>query len=161
MLRKHISAETALQRLEALCARAEHCQHELSEKLRRWGVSSSDAGKILDSLEKRKFFSDSRFAEAYARDKLLYSEWGRMKIVMGLRAKRVGTDEIDNALEALDPEEYKRVAIRCLRSKARSIKEGYTYEGRTKLYRAGLQRGFESQLVAEIVKDSATWPQQD
>ena len=80
---------------------------------------------------------------------------------MGLRAKRVGTDEIDNAIEALDPEEYKRVAIRCLRSKARCIKEGYTYEGRTKLYRAGLQRGFESQLVAGIVKDSATWPHQD
>lgn len=161
MLRKQISAETALRRLETLCARAEHCRHELNEKLRGWGLSISDTERILESLEKRKFFDDNRFAEAYARDKLLYSGWGRMKIVLGLRAKRIGSDDINDALDGIDPEEYERVAIGFLRGKARSVKEGFTYEGRTKLYRAGLQRGFESQLVARIVKDSATWPQQD
>ena len=53
--RKQISAENALMRLEALCARSEHCEWELREKLRGWNVAVSEVDGILASLAKHRF----------------------------------------------------------------------------------------------------------
>jgi len=157
MLNKRISEATALQRLETLCVRGEHCRHELQEKLRRWGFFPAESESILESLGKRRFFDDRRYAAAFVRDKLLYNKWGKLKISISLRAKRINPDIISEALEEIDPEEYERIAREFLYARAKSIKEGFTYEGRTKLYRAGLSRGFDPQLVAGIVKNPSTW----
>lgn len=157
MLKKRISEETARQRLETLCVRGEHCRFELGEKLRRWGFFPSEAEKILDGLEERRFVDDRRFAASFVRDKLLYNHWGRLKISIALRGKRIPSGVIAEALDGIDNEEYERVAESFLRSKARGIKEGYSYEGRNKLYRAGLSRGFESAIVARYVKLRSTW----
>lgn len=161
MVRKQISKDQAIQRLETLCVRGEQCRFDLQEKLRRWGIFQSEIDGILDSLEDRNFFSDARFASAFAHDKLLFNRWGRMKIVMALRAKRIASNFIDDALEAIEDEEYERVLRDFLVAKARSIKEGFSYEGRTKLYRAAIARGFESQLAAKVVKDPAIWPRRE
>ena len=157
--RQTISKENALSRLEELCARGERCTGELAEKLRRWGVLSTDAQEIIASLKERRFVDDSRFASAYVRDKLRYGRWGKRKIYLGLMAKRIDSAMISAALDEIDEEEYVKTAREFLTAKARSVKEGYTYEGRTRLYRAGLSRGFESSVVAPIVKDPAIWPE--
>ncbi len=160
-LKKKISEATALQKLESLCAAGEHCRNELHEKLRKWGMSSEESERILESLEERRFFDDSRFASAFVRDKLLYNKWGRMKIMLALKAKRLDSRITHEALDEIDEDEYRRIARELLTTKARTIKEGNTYEGRTRLYRAGISRGFEPSLVADIVKDHATWPEKE
>jgi|InofroStandDraft_1065614.scaffolds.fasta_scaffold01034_32 regulatory protein len=159
--KKKLTEEMALQRLESLCAGGEHCRHELSEKLRKWGMFPDESERILDSLERRRFFDDSRFASAFVRDKLLYNKWGRMKIVMALKAKRVDTTLIDEAFDEIDNDDYREIVRDFLSARARTIKAGFTYEGRTKLYRAGLSRGFESSIVSGLVKDPATWGEQE
>lgn len=155
--KQKISEDVAVQRLESLCVRGEHCRYELEEKLRGWGFFPDESEAILESLEKRRFFDDSRFAAAFVRDKVLYNRWGRIKINMALRSKRIDSSIIDEAFDEIDEDEYRNAARTFLSAKARSIKEGNTYEGRTKLYRSGLTRGFESQIVTAIVKDPVTW----
>jgi regulatory protein len=154
---RKITKRIATQRLENMCVRGEHCRYELQEKLRTWGIFPVDAEAILESLESRRFFDDHRFAAAFVRDKLLYNKWGQLKIIIGLKAKRIDPDIIQEAIDEIDPDEYSRIAREFLTAKAKTIKQGYTYEGRTKLYRAGLSRGFASQIVAPIVKDPSTW----
>lgn len=159
--KKIISEENALLRLESLCVAGEHCRYELSEKLYKWGLSTDASQRILESLEDRKFFNDRRFASAFVRDKLLYNKWGRMKIMMAMRAKRLSSEIISEALEEIDEEVYENVAREMLIAKAASIKEGNTYEGRTRLYRTGITHGFESSIVAKIVKAPSTWQEED
>ena len=159
--KKRISEEVALQRLETLCAAGEHCRHELTEKLRKWGLTAQEATRILESLEQRRFVDDSRFASAFVRDKLLYNHWGKIKISLALRAKRIDPDIIDEALDEIDAEEYEEVAREFLAAKARTVKEGNCYDGRSRLYRHGLSRGFESPLVARIVKAASTWGEEE
>lgn len=155
--RKQISAENALMRLEALCARSEHCEWELREKLRGWNVAVSEVEGILASLAKHRFYDDERFARAYVRDKLLYNHWGRRKISLGLYAKRIARDTIEDALDEIDAEVYEEILLTFLQSKVRSVKEGNTYEGRTKLYRAAVARGFEPEMAAKSIK-GVKWP---
>ena len=156
--RKLISAENALMRLEALCSRSEHCEWELREKLRGWGVGIPDAETILATLHKARYYDDERFARAFARDKLIYNRWGRRKIALALRAKRVDDDVVADALDEIDNEEYVSVLNAMMKARAKVIKEGDTYEGRAKLYRAAVSRGFESQLVSKIIRAGGLWP---
>lgn len=156
---KTVTREAAMLRLEALCTKGERCEWELREKLRQWGLSASDTVAILEHLRKYKFYDDARFAEAFVRDKILYNRWGRRKVSVSLYAKRLPSALIAEALATFDPDEYLRLLHDFMRAKARTIAEGNTYDGRTRLYRAALQRGFEPPLVAAALRLPNLWPQ--
>ena len=150
--RKVIAPEKALIRLEELCARAEHCRYELEQKLRAWGVGEEDADVILHSLERRRFVDDERFAASFVRDRYRYGRCGRVRIRMLLRAKRIDADTIQKALEEIDEEEYITILKAVIKAKTRSVAEPDTYEGRSKIYRYALSRGYEPALISKYIK---------
>lgn len=155
--KKVVKPQDALMRLEALCAQSEQCVMDLRLKLYRWGVSQTDSAKIIKQLIETRFVDDARFAVAYCRDKYRFNRWGRVKIVYGLRTKQISSNDIDAALDSIDEKEYEEILEGVIRSKAKTIKDVNTYEGRTKLFRYAASRGYESSLIAQIIKDSKRW----
>ncbi len=153
-----VTPDKALMRLEALCARSEHSCGELRQKLRLWGVSACDEEKIIASLQQRKFVDDERFARAYVRDKLRFSHWGRVKIRVGLIAKRVSSPIIAIAIsEEISVEEYESTLVSVLRTKMRAIEDADSYDGRTRLFRFGVSRGFEPGEVSRVLRSKELW----
>ena len=142
----------ALLRLEELCARAEHCEFELRQKLYRWMVSASDADTIINSLKHRRFLDDQRFTRAFVRDKIQYARWGKRKIALALAAKRIERDTVAEALDDIDQSDYENNLAELLKAKARTIDDAKTYDGRTKLFRFAASRGFEPDLVAKYIR---------
>lgn len=155
--KKKITPQDALMRLESLCAQSEQCTLDLRQKLYRWEISSGDSEKIIKKLIETRFVDDARFAVAYCRDKYRFNHWGRMKIVYGLRAKQIASNDIKEALNAIDEKEYMEILTSVVKSKAQTIKEVDTYEGRTRLFRSVASRGYESALIAKIIKDRSLW----
>lgn len=151
MQRKPITAQNALVRLESLCARAEHCSYELLTKLRNWGISGSDAEKIINHLIDNRFLDDQRFANSFVRDRYRFSGYGRRKIALALAAKRVPRDIITNALDEIDEDIYFD-NLRHLIGRKASALDLSLFDDRNKLYRYGLTRGYESALVAKAIK---------
>ena len=84
--------EMALQRLTALCASAEHCEYEMTEKMRKWEVDESDRQRIVEYLRDAKFVDDERYARAFVKDKIKYNKWGRRKVEQALWAKHIADD---------------------------------------------------------------------
>ncbi len=157
--RKIVSEQQATARLEALCARAEHCSGELLDKLWRMGIERNTARRIVDSLIDRRFVDDRRFARAYINDKLRFAHWGRRKITLGLMQKRVDRNIIDEAIDHIDRKLYISTLRRVLENKTATLPEDTplsSHEGRVKLFRHAISRGFESQLVANIIRQIAT-----
>lgn len=151
MIKRQMSAEAALERLEAQCAMSEYCTHEVKEKLYRWGVPSSAHAGILGRLVAGRFVDDRRFARAYVRDKSVYGKWGRRKIAMGLMAKHIERDISDEAMDEIDEDRYYDNLCSILRAKMRTVKAESDYELRMKLYQRGAQSGYESSLVSRAV----------
>ena len=64
----------ALQRLAALCAKAEYCGADIQRKLARWQLDADpDADQtakqhILDRLAKDGYIDEARYAHAFVRD---------------------------------------------------------------------------------------------
>ncbi len=148
-----ITPEKALERIEALCVKAEMSTGEVRRKLRAWGIGSGDAERIVASLVERRFVDDSRFAAAYVRDKFRFQRWGRIKIRAGLYAAGVDSGIITEALQEIDPEEYAAVAADIARKRyAACLATGeYTpYECRRRALRAAAARGFEPPIVLKV-----------
>lgn len=122
------------------------------EKLLKWGMSSRDAGAVIEILKRRRFIDDERFARAYARDKMEYSHWGKRKIALMLYKKRVERGIIDEALDNLDQDRYAEILDSVIEAKRRQLPEPDTYEGRTKLFRHAVSKGFEPDLVARAIR---------
>lgn len=151
--RKPLSAPEALARLTALCNASEQCSYDLLRKLASWGISQTDTVRIMERLTSTRLLDDRRFAGAYARDKMRYSLWGRLKIRAGLYAKRVSRDDIDDALASLDTEEYADAARCAVMSAAARHERPLTYESKMKILRHCVARGFEPSVIVPLVRN--------
>lgn len=143
----------ALFRLTSLCAGSEQCEQKMREKLQKWELSAADTDKIINYLYDEKYLDVNRFANAYARDKMRYSHWGRVKIDQGLRQLRIGSEARREALSNLPEDEYLDILQGVLASKARSIKAESDYERNGKLIRFALGRGFEMELILKFTHE--------
>lgn len=143
--------EMALQRLSALCASAEHCEYEMTEKMRKWEVEESDCERIMEYLRKAKFVDDERYARAFVKDKIKYNKWGRRKVEQGLWAKHIAEDIRQRVLDEVDESQYKSVLTDLMKSKRRSIKAANDYEMNRKLIKFALSRGFDYSIVRHCI----------
>lgn len=148
-----LNFEQGLQRAAALCCQSEHCVADITEKLLRWGVSREDSGRIIDRLIDEKYIDESRYALAYVRDKVRFSHWGRVKIKSMLRMLRVSEQDISNAFDSFDEDEYLGVLENVIESKRRTLPEASSYDSRVKLIRFALQRGFEMHEITKFISE--------
>lgn len=151
--KKTVSPQNALSRLEDLCARSEQCSGEARKKLYNWGISPGDAERIVCSLIERRFIDDSRYCKAFVRDKLYFARWGRRKIMLALIQKRVDRDLASEALSEIDEDDYIDILKKIVLAKAKTIKDVDTYDGRTRLFRFAVSRGFEPDLVSRVIRE--------
>ena len=149
--RKQLTKENATARLESLCVRAEHCSHELLSKLRNWGIIGNDADVIINHLIDNKFIDNLRFAQSFVRDRYRFSGYGRRKIAIALKAKRIPSDIIDTAMDEIDPDIYFEKLQHLVQRKAANL-DLSIYDDRNKLYRYALSRGFESDITVRAIK---------
>lgn len=146
------SPDKALMQLATICARSEQCESDLREKLRRHAVNGRDADAVIDYLYEHKYLDEERFASSYTRDKLHFNGWGRIKIKMMLRDKRISGAAIDKALSEINSEVYYNILLRLVRSASRSLQLKSAVE-RQKLIRRLYARGFEPAMVANAIDD--------
>ena len=164
-MKRRITPEAAKIRMADLCARSEQCEYDIRQKLQKMGIFSDAAAEIMDYLIGNKFIDNSRFARSYARDKCRFSSWGPYKIRQGLAAKRLSASDISQGIAALEDSDIAEGVRRVAKAKARSLHlhGDDAREGRMKLYRHILSRGFDSRLASTAVKEmiAATKPGAD
>lgn len=132
------------QKAGAYCSLAEHCESEVREKLIAWGADNEECiSRIIDYLYENNFISPARYCRAYTHDKLIYQGWGKRKIEAMLLQKQLPQQNIREALNAVDNEQYEDILLSLLQKKARSLKGETGNMLQTKLLRFAASRGFD------------------
>ncbi len=144
----------ALNKAMASCSRREHCSQDIRNRLLMWGVSNSDADKIIRTLVKDNFINDSRFALAFVKDRFKYNKWGRVKIAAHLKMKGIASDIINPALNSIDNDEYISLLKDILKVRRKSVKAKNQYDLRAKLLRYGQSKGFEGSILYDILNET-------
>lgn len=148
-----VTPEKAAERLEALCVKAERCSWELRQKLYNWQIPEARAEEIMRSLTSRRFVDDARFARSIVHDKVNFERRGRLYLRQYLRLKRIGDTDIENALAEIDEDVYLENLMLTLKARLRLQPDlADTFEGRTKLFRHAVSRGYEPALVSSRLK---------
>lgn len=148
---KQKTEQEAYLTLAALCAQTEHCQWEMTEKMRRWELSDEAQARVMERLVRERYVDDERYARAFVKDKVRYNKWGRRKVEQALWQKHIDEDIRQRVLDEVDNEEYLTVLRPLLKQKRKTTKASSDYELNQKLLRFALSRGFTFDIVRQCL----------
>ena len=147
-----LTVQEAYTKYSALCARQECCRQDLADKMFRKGMSSEAVAEVIQQLQAEGFVDDERFCRAYIHDKFYFSRWGRIRLRMELRKRKIGDDIIARCLQDIDEDEYKELLWGLLSDYARTVTAKSDFERQCKIVRFASQRGFEQSLAIPIAE---------
>ena len=150
-MKKEMTEQEAYLRLTILCTRAEHCEQEMRDKMKRWELDGTVQDRIIARLVKERYIDDERYARAFVKDKIRYNKWGRRKVQQALWQKHIDADIQQRILDEIDESEYLAVLRPLLQQKRKSIKAQSDYEMNQKLVRFALSRGFTFDTIRQCL----------
>ena len=124
---KEKTEQEAYLQLAAACAQAEHCEQEMRDKMKRWGMAPEAQNRVVERLTKERYIDNERYARAFVKDKVRYNKWGRRTVQQALWMKRMDEERQQRVLDEIDDEEYLKVLVPLLKQKRKSIKAANDY----------------------------------
>ena len=146
-----LTKEQALQKLKHYCTYQERSHYEVIQKLWELKVAKSDHDLIIATLIDEDYLNEERFAIQYAGGKFRMKEWGKKKILYGLREKKVSDYSIKKALAAIDEEDYLKVLNKLAAEKYNALKGDQYLERKKKTIDYLIQKGYEYDLINNAI----------
>ncbi len=150
---KSYTVEEATRALEHFCAYQERCHKEVKKKLTDLRMIPEAQDQITLHLLQHNFLNEERFSKAFARGKFKVKKWGKIKIVNELKFKNISPYNIKTALKEIETKEYYSTLLKTAEKKLQLIKETNSYKKKTKLYTYLQSKGFESNLISEVLSE--------
>ena len=146
--------KVALAKAEHFCAYQERAQQEVRDKLYDWGLWPDAVENIIIQLIGGNFLNEERFAKSYVQGKFKQKGWGKIKIKQGLKFKKIPDGLLKKALLTIDGDDYLEMLNKILVKKASLLTEKMPYKRLYKLQQYALSRGFEADLINDVLKNS-------
>ncbi len=148
-----IQRDKFLQKLKKYCAYQDRCHYDVELKLKNLGANSDVSDEILTTLILEGYLNEERYARSYVRGKFNINKWGRNKIIMGLKAKKISSHLIQKGLEEINESDYINSLREILVNKSQLLSCRTKYDRNKKLYVYAYNKGFESELIKEILEE--------
>jgi regulatory protein len=148
--KKWLSPDQIYQKITAFCAYQERCHSEVRNKLIQLGCYGDFLEQQIIRLIEENFLNEERFAKLYAQSKMRQKQWGKIKIDLQLKAKKVSDYCRKKALNEIDQIEYRQTLEKILISKWQSTTYQSEYDRKIKIQQYAFRKGFESELIQAI-----------
>ncbi len=147
----YYSIEEMKRRMERYCAYQERSHFQVEQKLYELGMISQAVDDIVLHLLKEGFLNEERFARSYVRGKFYYKDWGKQKIIQGLKQHRIHHKLIEKALQEIAPVDYKQTINKLIEKKSKTLKDPKSYASKQKIARYLTQKGYHYQDFGELL----------
>jgi regulatory protein len=135
------------------CQYQDRCQKEIRNKLYENGASKDEVAELMIELIELKLIDEERYARNFARGKFRIKNWGKRKIIFELKQDQISEYCIKKGLSEIDDEEYRQTLERLTERKIPEfMKDKNLFTRRAKLQRYLSQKGYEQELIAEMIK---------
>ena len=135
------------------CKYQERCHSEVRNKLYELGFTTPEVENQIANLIETGVLNEERFAKAFAGGKFRMLHWGREKIKQQLKQKKISEYCIKKALAEIPADEYDKTLRKLAFKKAEETKRDRSLPSRkSKLYRYLVQKGYERDIVLDIIK---------
>lgn len=139
------------QKLENYCAYQERCHKEVQEKLKQFVLTSLEKDNIIVHLIENNFLNEERYANLFAISKFHQKKWGKNRIKNELKARRISTFLINQALNEIPDQEYQDTFYALAEKQWNSINETDLFKKRKKCCDFLLRKGWESDKVLDLI----------
>ena len=151
--RKDASLQSILEKMRRYCAYQERCTYDVRSKLTGLGIAASMQEEVISRLTTEDFLHEERFARVFARGKFRINGWGRRRIFNELIRRNIDEKTIQAGLEEIEAEEYREKLQSLLLKKRAMIRLFDPPQQRDKLIRYGLAKGYEPELIYELLSE--------
>jgi regulatory protein len=124
----------------------------MRDKLYEWGLFSNDVENIIANLISDNFLNEERFAKAYAGGKFRIKKWGRIKIRIELKKRKISDYCIRKGMLEIEESDYLKILNEIIAKKLKETPKGKIQIRNYKAAQYAISRGFESDLVWEAIK---------
>jgi regulatory protein len=148
-----LNPQQAFVKAQKYCAYQERCQQEVRDKLYEWGLHYHEVEKIISDLIIDNFLNEERFAKAYAGGKFRIKKWGRIKIKIELKKRKISEYCIKKAMQEIKEEDYIETIKTLISKKSKDIKDKNIQIRNYKLAKYIASKGFEQSLIFDLLKN--------
>ena len=106
MKNKYYSYHEVQKKLEYYCSYQERCHYEVFNKIMQLNSNIDDANKIITKLIDDGYLNESRFSKEFTRGKFNHKNWGRIRIRIELKKRKISKKNIQIGLDELDENNY-------------------------------------------------------
>lgn len=150
--KKKVTPDQALIKAQMTCVYQERCQQEMRDKLYDWGLYPDAVENTIALLISDNYLNEERFAKAFAGGKFRIKKWGRIKIKIELKKRKISDYCIRKAMQEIEDVDYIKTLKALLAKKSKEIKGGKAQVRNYKIAKYAASRGFESDLIWDILK---------
>lgn len=142
-------------KIASYCAYQERCQQEVRNKLYTYGLHKNEVEELISWLITENFLNEERFAQTFAGGKFRVKQWGRLKITQALQQKEISSYCIKKGLAEIEDSTYVETIKKLAEKKLNEfqLKISNTYQLKDKTSKFLISRGFEPDLVWQVLKD--------
>lgn len=153
MVNRKYTIDEARNKIMAYCAVQERCHKEVTDKLYSWSLPGYLVDELIAFLIEQNFLNEERFARSFVRGKFQLKKWGRNKIVVKLKEKRVSARCIQYGLTEIDEDKYQSVLRQLIDKKSAELKNKNKFERMRRLKNYLIQKGYEWDYIrTEIIE---------
>lgn len=136
------------------CAYQERSTQEVKIKLNELGANQEEIDWLIADLQQENFLNERRFAATMIRGKFSIKRWGKNKIKATLREKGIDGGLFDRIWQQeIDHKDYLNTLRYWIDRKKEEYQDLDTREGKARLVRFLLQKGFENQWIYPILRE--------
>ncbi len=159
---KQYTPEQAMQKARHYCAYQERCHQEVTEKLYALGLRKNEVENSLAQLIEEDYLNEERFAIQFAGGRFRMKGWGRIRIGIVLKQKRLSDYCIRRGLAAIDEADYLQSLERLARKRWEQLEGEPFLQRRKKTLDYLSYKGYENNLLqmvlAEIISGEGASP---
>ena len=141
-----------ISKAQKYCAYQERSQQELRDKLYEWGLHKKEVEQTIAQMIEEGFMNEERFAIAFAGGKFRIKNWGRIKIKLALKQKKVSDYCIRKALNQIEDRDYQKALEKIIASYSKKISEKNPLKKNYKIAQYVIGKGYEPELVWEMLR---------
>ncbi len=154
--KKKLNPAQALLKAQSTCAYQERCQQEMRDKLYEWGLYPDAVEETIAALITDNFLNEERFAIAYAGGKFRIKKWGKIKIRIELKKRKISEYCIKKAMQEISDSDYVATIKQLIAKKSKDIKGGKPQVRNYKIAQYIASKGFEQNIIWDILREETS-----
>ena len=136
-------------KLKQYCSYQDRCHNEVEKKLKSFDVISEVKEQIIFNLINENYLNETRFCKSFVRGKFKIKNWGKRKIIIELKSRKVSNYNLKEGLKEINEIDYLDKLENIFNKKLASLDHLSLINKKKKILSFLLYRGWETNLIYE------------